>query len=218
MNEDRANRRLRGSMPGAPRAGLSLVEVAVSSMLTGTLLVISLSAVAAAMRTQSATGLTRDAQSLAQELLAEIVQRHFQEPGGGAGFGLEPPETSLSRANWDDVDDYHGWASSPPRDPSGASIPGFDGWSRSVRVAFADPSDPTADSLDDRGLKRIEVRVTDPAGRSWTMTAYRSRWGALEQFLARDGTIRTGVRSTLRLTDGPTTVSGINLLNHAEKY
>src|SRR3954465_4340748 len=50
--------------------------------------------------------------ALADQLMAEILQCYFKEPGGGTTLGPDPGE--MNRAAFDDVDDYDGYTASPP--------------------------------------------------------------------------------------------------------
>jgi|GEM_PF-6598319 len=90
--------------------------------------------------------------------------------------GPELPESSSSRADWDDVDDYEGWSASPPQLKDGTPIADYSGWTREVAVAYVDPLDPNGLSAsEDLGLKRIIVRATDPQGRKTALFALRSQ-------------------------------------------
>ena len=98
---------------------------------------------------------------LAQNLMAEILQQSYIDQDDTPTFGREPTELAggSTRSNFDDVDDYDGWSSSPPRDREGTEIPGFAGWQRRVEVQWVVPINTVIVSASDTGAKRITVTV-----------------------------------------------------------
>jgi len=97
---------------------------------------------------------------LADGLMAEILAQSYQDPTSPV-FGPEVSggESAVSRATWDDVDDYNGWVESPPQDKDGTVIAGMTGWERSVAVVWVNPADLTQVSATESGVKRITVTV-----------------------------------------------------------
>jgi hypothetical protein len=97
---------------------------------------------------------------LADGLMAEILAQSYQDPVSPV-FGPETAggESAISRATWDDVDDYNGWVESPPRDKDGTTIAGMSGWERSVAVVWVNPADLTQVSATESGATRITVTV-----------------------------------------------------------
>jgi len=104
--------------------------------------------------------------NLAEELMEEILLRPFEEPDDGddvieaeAEFG--PESNELTRADFDAIDDYHGYSESP------GSIPGADGavvqdraaaWlSRHVTVAYVYLQGQ--DVSEDPSVMRVVVEV-----------------------------------------------------------
>ncbi len=141
-------------------AGWSMVEVVVSSLMAGLMLVGAMLAFSAALRSALSAARTAQATALAQDLMEEILQASYRDPDGSPLWGAEEPSTG-SRAAWDDVDDYAGWVESPPQTRDGKPLDWLSGWQREVVVANVDPSDlstPLA-TTDDRGVRRIEVVV-----------------------------------------------------------
>lgn len=199
----------------ARRNGLSLVEVIVSMLLVGLLLVASMRSVGGVFRTwDSSEGLHRG-MGLAQQMMAEILQQHYSDPDGSAFWGIESPESTTDRSEWDDVDDYDGWMSAP-QSKDGKAMADYKGWTRVVNVAYVSLADPAQTTLTDEGVKRITVNVTDPRGKQTVLVAYRSRWGALEQPPEIDSTITGYVACELRVKSGARLQSGSNLTNHAK--
>ena len=70
------------------------------------------------------------------------------------------PSDLYNRAGYDDIDDYNGYADSPPRAEDGAIITGAEEFSRTVEVVNVDPDDIAAQQdWDSTDAKTITVRV-----------------------------------------------------------
>lgn len=203
----------------ASRCGLTLVEVAISTLLVGLVVVASLKSVGAVMRTWQAASDRGEAMDLARELMAEVTQAAYRDPeDSGDALGLNSGESGTTRTDFDDIDDYYGWTASPPEARDGTALTEYTGWSRSValkKVNQANPAVVLSDASIDVGVRRIAVTVTDPAGRSITLYAIRSVFGAQEEPLGVDATIVTAVDATLQVGTGPKVESGTSLVNHA---
>jgi prepilin-type N-terminal cleavage/methylation domain-containing protein len=143
----------------ASRTGLSLIEVMVSTVLVGVCLVAAMRAFAMTLFTQ--TGMSDDAVAacLADDLLSEVIQKHYSDPSGASEVQVDGDEVPQQKTSFDDVDDYHGWKENPPQDHSGQPIAGLDDWTRGVRVELVEPAEPNKASASDQGLKRIIVEV-----------------------------------------------------------
>jgi len=63
-----------------PRSGITLVEVTVSTLLVGMLVVASLQSVANIGRTWTATNQLVDGQALTQELIPEMLAQNYTDP------------------------------------------------------------------------------------------------------------------------------------------
>ena len=139
--------------------GFTLVEAVVCTLIVGVMLVGAVSTIGASRRAGQGISDRATARVLASDLLAEIVTKAYAEPGGGA-MGADAGEQSLSRATFDDVDDYNNYEESPPKDLAGNAIPGCEKWSRRVRVELVDPANPDQTSAIETGTKRITVTVS----------------------------------------------------------
>ena len=137
----------------------SLVEAVVSVLIVGALLVAALSTVGASRLSQFKTSQASRGQLLAESLMAEILRQDYLDPDGEAVFGCEKAEATGTRAAFDDVDDYHGWKSSPPVEKDGTQIPGLADWARGVVVQWVNPKDPTQVESSETNAKRITVMV-----------------------------------------------------------
>jgi type II secretory pathway pseudopilin PulG len=142
------------------REGFSLIEATISIIIVGGALVASLQAVGlAASMTRRAAEMDQ-ASLLARDLMVEIIAQPYKDPVFDSGqIGPRPSEVDGTRALFNDVDDYHGWTASPPQSRNGAVLPNLEGWSRSVRVQWIDPTD-MAPAASDTGIKRITVAVS----------------------------------------------------------
>ena len=160
------------------RRGLSMIEVVVSTLLVATILVVSLTASGNLLRNHSQQQAGVDGKALAAKLLDEVTALAFEDDDVAQRvFGREPDEDAADRSTWDDVDDYHGLALSPPTHRDGETIAGYSDWSLAITVT---PAEPTADGVSLSGdatapLRHIAVRCTSPAGVVHDAEAYVSR-------------------------------------------
>ena len=145
------------------------------------MIIVSVLLVAAALQSASSSVLTQYkasekaiGRSLAEGLLAEIVALPYQEPSGTPGFGLETGESATNRVNYDDVDDYNGWNASPPQDKSGNAIPGMNGWTQQVSVAWVQWNNTATASTTETGVKRITVTILHSGRTITTLTGIRT--------------------------------------------
>ena len=140
------------------RRGLSMVEVVISTMLVAVVLVGAMDCVGGVLRGRVVTSESVRAMHLAQQLMVEILGQSYQEPVDAPVFGRES-ESSGDRLDWDDVDDYDSWSSSPPEAKDGTALSNLDDWQREVTVHWVDPNSLTVVSGTDQGVKRITVLV-----------------------------------------------------------
>jgi hypothetical protein len=131
----------------------------VSTVLVGVLLIAALRSVGASVFTQSLSAQRTTGQMLADGLMAEILAKAYKDPAGAPQFGRESGESSASKANYNDVDDYQDWSESPPQLADGSTMPDLTGWQRSVAVDWVDPLDLSRTQWSDTGAKRITVTV-----------------------------------------------------------
>jgi type II secretory pathway pseudopilin PulG len=168
----------------AVKRGLTLVEAIISIVVIGVMLVAALNTVGASQTAQRKTADRQRGMLLAQDLMSEIFQQHFEDPGLAPGnFGLGADEVGDgSRALWDDVDDYNGWSASPPQSKDGTELSDLDGWRRSVSVAWATPGNFGAPAPGDTGVKQITVTVEYDDALAASLTAVRTRaWPGLSE-------------------------------------
>lgn len=157
----------------ASRSGISLVEVAISTLLVGMMLIGALQCCAGLLMTRTEVSDRAIANHLAAQLLTEISNTDYLDPNDPPIFG--PEEAAINRSQFDDVDDFHGWSSAPPEDSSGTALPGrTNDWHRAVMVQWVDLASPVNPTGTDSGLKRITVVVSKSGQSLAKCTALRS--------------------------------------------
>jgi hypothetical protein len=154
------------------RRGLALIEVTVSTMLVGLLLVASLRTVGAVLRYRGNAADQQRGALLAEDLLEEILAHPYGETDGLSLGGTASLATD--RMEFETIDDYHGWKRSPPEDRGGNELEGFADWERRVVVERVDPADPRQPVSSDRGAKRITVTVRHRNGFETVIQAIRT--------------------------------------------
>lgn len=174
------------------RRGFNLLEVTISTLLVGFLLIGSMNTTGSLIRKHGIRAQNDVKLALAQDLLSEIQQAAFEDPEGGTGFGIDWGERSDRRSDFDDVDDYHNWNEAVIQDRDGQALAGYTGYSRSVVVEPVRLDDPSIVSSSSIDLKRVTVSVTGPDQTTQTMVALRSRFGPLD---IEPGVISSYVRS-----------------------
>ena len=111
---------------------------------------------------------------LAQDLMDEIMLQPYREPVETIAFGRESSESGGQRNDWDDVDDYDSWSSSPPKHRDGTTIPNTSHYTREVEVVFLDPAGLANVVATDQGIKRVRVTVKHGDRALVTLTAVRT--------------------------------------------
>jgi prepilin-type N-terminal cleavage/methylation domain-containing protein len=160
----------------AQRSGFTLVEVVVSLLIVSVMLVAGLNMVGGARLSQFKTSRTSRGQALAESLMAEILRQDYQDPNGTAVFGLETGEASATRADFDDVDDYHDWNAQPPQYKDGSAIANFTEYQRHVKVEWVDPMNPSQVEVSESNTKRVTVTVTVQNMPVAILVAIRTAW------------------------------------------
>lgn len=197
------------------RRGLTLVEVAVSTLIVGVMLVGALETLGAVFRSQRLNAARLTGPGLANELMGEILSLPYEDPEDpGGAIGTDSGESGGNRDDFDDVDDYHNWSKGDSEDKTGNTHSDYGGWERTVQVSWVNPQDIKSSLGSDSGLKLIKVTVTDPGGVATKICALRSEFSSLEQAPAADRTAVTWIGSELRLGSGSTAHSSTQLSNH----
>lgn len=163
--------------------GFTLIEIIVLIVFISIALLGVLSAYLHAMRTSSDPMIAIRAVELGQAYLDEILAKRFDENSGQGGVprcdSTDPgalactlvagTEGEATRADFDDVDDYHDPVDTAPTDINGIALANYASYLVAIAVAYAG-----ADvGLGANGAKRITVTVTSPKGHTFNIDAYR---------------------------------------------
>ncbi len=144
--------------------GATLVELLVS------IVIVSISAASVLGVLSMNVGASADpmqrhqAMAIAESYLEEILLRPMDDPDGVDG--------EVSRASFDDLDDYDGLVNVGAADQFGVPLAGLGDYTVSVNVAASTGLGglPAADVL------RVDVQVVRGADISYTLSAYRTRF------------------------------------------
>jgi MSHA pilin protein MshD len=145
--------------------GVTLIELVITITVIAIASVAVLGTISATTVRSADRMLRQQALAVAQAYMEEIVLRPFSDPDGAA-------VREVSRADYDDVDDYNGVVDNGARDQLGRSVPGLESYA--VRVAVV--ASRALGNVPQNSAKRIDVTVTDPSGKAVTLTGYRSRY------------------------------------------
>jgi len=205
----------REQQTAVPARGFTLVEATLSLVIVSIMLVASLALFGSFARASRARSDQTRAMLLAQQLMGEIVQYPYSDPNGSSNPNVLAPDAGETRSTFNDVGDFNGWSESPPVDRSGVALAGFTGWKRSVAVSFVDPTNPSAATSGDQGLKRIVVTVTTPLGKSITLTALRTASGLYEHSPSTPITFNSWATVVLQpgTNSGASVSSSVNTVN-----
>jgi prepilin-type N-terminal cleavage/methylation domain-containing protein len=164
------------------RGAFTLIECLVSVLIVGVVLVAAVGTFGQIAKGRQNQVDRTAGVALGEQLLAEILQCYFKEPGS-ASTALGPDTGETTRAAFDDVDDYDGLSSSPPVLRDGTTMPDYAGWTRSTAVICVKPDQPNTPIAagDPQLLKRITVTVKSPNGSIIIVRGLRCVDGAYEQ-------------------------------------
>ncbi len=156
------------------RRGFTMIEGVLSTIVVGVMMVAAVRVVAASRMVQYKNAAMVEGSLLAESLLAEIAGKPYEDTDSPV-FGREGGEVGATRADLDDVDDYHGWSEAPPCEADGTPIPGLETWGREVRVDRVPASNLQVGSATETGAKRVTVKVTLRGATVETLVAVRTR-------------------------------------------
>ncbi|HQL72558.1 MAG TPA: hypothetical protein PLD58_05220 [Phycisphaerae bacterium] len=201
-----------------PVRAFSLVEAAMSVFFVGVLAVGATRLVGSFSLATTIQGEQARARNLAELFLTEVLRARYAQPDEPDHWGLEDgevdPNDPLNRDGYNDLDDYDGLVSQPPCDRNGLPLDGYAGYGVSVEVKYVDPVNIDVASALDCKLKRIQVTVSDPKGKTTTLRALRSSASANDNIPQAATTYVTWADVRLRLGDEPQPRRrGANLFN-----
>ncbi len=150
-------------MCGRRERGATLIEIIIS------IVVIAIAATAVLGVMSRTVGRSADAMvmsqavAIAESYLEEITLKPYVDPDGVDG--------EVTRAAFDDVDDYNGLVDAGARDQFGAALAPLAGYTVTVTVVATSSLTgvPIADA------ERVDVRVTHPGNIAVALTGYKTR-------------------------------------------
>lgn len=146
--------------------GLTLIELVVVMIVISVALVGVMSVINYTTRNSADPVVRHQAIAIAEAYMEEIALKEFLDPDTGDVC----PAAEASRDLYDNVCDYDGLVDNGARNQNGQAISGLENYRVNVSVAqeVFGPSGATVNGL------RIDVDVTDPAGESLALSAYRA--------------------------------------------
>ncbi len=165
--------RVAGIRNWANAPAFTLVESVISTVIVAVMFVAALNTVGASRLTQHRAALTSRGWLFAELLLSEIVEQNYKDPGASPVFGPETGESTTTRADFDDVDDYSGW-SKQPEAKDGTALPNSTGWTQTVTVQWIDRLNPSQVQLVESNAKRITVTTSYNNTPQITLVAIRT--------------------------------------------
>lgn len=149
-------------------SGMSLIELVVAIVVVAICLTGAFALVDTTTRRSADPMLERQATSIAEAYLEEVLQQAYLDPDDGGVC----PAAEAARALFDNVCDYHDLAELGARDQQGRPVAGLENY----RVAVAVDTKATLGTLaGSTAVLRIDVTVHDPLGRPVRLSAYRTK-------------------------------------------
>ncbi len=146
---------------------MSLIELVVAIVVVAICMTGAFALVDTTTRRSADPMLERQATSIAEAYLEEILQQAYLDPDDGTVC----PAAEAQRGLFDNVCDYRDLTEVGARDQTGALVPGLENY----RVAVAIDSKATLGALAGSiVVLRIDVTVSDPLGRPVRLSAYRT--------------------------------------------
>lgn len=146
---------------------MTLIELVIAIVVVAIALTGAFALVDTTARRSADPMLERQATSIAEAYLEEILQQAYLDPDDGAVC----PAPEATRSRWDNVCDYAGLVDAGARDQTDAPIEGLDGYRIEVAI---DRGASLGGLIGDASVLRIDVTVFDPLGRPVRLSAYRS--------------------------------------------
>lgn len=171
----------------AAQTGVTLIELVISIVILSIAMVALMSAFSVSMSGSADPTWRNKTLKLAQLYLDEILAKSYDDatPVGGLPYVASPscaglgPDGGESRADYNDVDDYHGLSESPPLSLSGNLDVSYNAYSVSVsvecdgtRVSAVNASN----SVSNAQAKKISVTITPPGQSPITFAVYRGNF------------------------------------------
>lgn len=146
---------------------MSLIELVVAIVVVAICLTGAFALVDTTTRRSVDPMLERQATSIAEAYLEEVLQQAYLDPDDAAVC----PKPEAARSLFDNVCDYRGLAEVGARDQTGGLVPGLESYRITIEV---DSKARLGALVGDAFVLRVDVTVTDPLGRPVRLSAYRT--------------------------------------------
>ncbi|MDO8285732.1 MAG: prepilin-type N-terminal cleavage/methylation domain-containing protein [Rhodoferax sp.] len=148
--------------------GFTLIELIMFIVIVGVGVAGVLSVFTTGVKNSADPMVRKQALSIAESLLEEILLKDFVDPNGGTnGVSTCTLAAGTNRSLWDDVCDYNTHTSTGIRDVQGNSVASLASYSVLPAVAV------TTVTVGGVNLKRVEVSVTDTQNNVISIVGYR---------------------------------------------
>lgn len=150
--------------------GLTLIEVILSMVVLGIGVAFFISVFGASLQTSADPMQRKQALAVAESMLHEIAAKPFFNPSGG----FSGAATQANRALFDDIGDYHGFATTGVYSIDGGAIASLSGYDVSVVVTAAALGSGAA-AIASANARLVTVTV-QYAGGSVSLSSYRTAY------------------------------------------
>lgn len=159
-------------MTNRRQRGFTLIELIMFIVIVGVGVAGVLSVFTSSVKNSADPMVRKQAMSIAESLLEEILLKEFIDPinGTNGSPGNCALATGSNRTLWDDVCDYNTYTSNGIADVQGVAIAGLGGYRVLPAVAV---STETVGGVD---LKRVVVSVTDTQDNVISIVGYRGNY------------------------------------------
>lgn len=156
--------------------GMSLVEMVITIVIVSIAMVASLKSFSVLSGRSSDAMVQTRALDLAQLYIDEILSHRFDEDSGVYGTPTytgvcREANESESRANYDDVDDFHSISNETPALVDASLAADYAGYTVSVSVTCDDSI-----GVNSNGAKLIQVTINDPIGNNSIFSVYKGNY------------------------------------------
>lgn len=156
-----------------PRHGLTIVECLVAMTILSVVVLVTCYTLAAGQQHLYEGNRVGSAVRLGRDLLEEIVARDYRDRVGGNGNSLGPEADELTRAQFDDVDDYQNYTEAPGAlvDATGTLYPATDQVFRR-KVTISKGNLTVTDLATQFTGLTVKVTVTAATGQQWVFQRF----------------------------------------------
>ncbi|MEI8159035.1 MAG: prepilin-type N-terminal cleavage/methylation domain-containing protein [Burkholderiales bacterium] len=159
------------SMINPRQRGFTLIELIIFIVIVGVGVAGVLSVFTTSIKNSADPMVRKQALSIAESLLEEILLKEFKDPNGGTnGVSTCTLAGGTNRSLWDDVCDYNTYSSTGITDMQGNSVASLANYKVLPAVAV------TTVTLGGKSLKRVEVSVTDTQNNVISIVGYRGNY------------------------------------------